>query len=127
MPDLDLNDLLSDTDIAGTQIVITRAKRTVNTSGMTVDAPYTIVTYGSVTPASGTDLQQFPEEQRLLAHILVIVPVMLVALSYTNAPDLVVYNGQNYRVMTVQDYSLFGGGFYVGTCQLTDTALTEAP
>ena len=124
MPNIDVTDLLTDTDIANQTVVITRAlRKTVN--GVTTDAPYVATTYGSITPASGAALQQFPEEQRLLAHIMVIVPVRLIPLSYTNAPDRILYNGQNYRVMTVQDYGEFGSGFYVGTCQLDDTALIQ--
>lgn len=124
MPDLDVTDLLSDQDIAGEEIVITRAKRTV-VNGMTVDAPYTIVTYGSVQPASGQQLQQFPEEQRSIASISVIVPVMLIPLSQTNAPDLVQYDGQNYRVTTANNYGHFGSGYWQATCQLVDTVLSE--
>lgn len=124
MPDLDVTDLLADTDIAGEEIIITRAKRTV-VKGMTVDAPYTIVTYGSIQPASGQQLQQLPEDQRTTASISVIVPVMLIPLSQSNAPDLVQYDGQNYRVVAANSYGHFGQGFWQGTCQLVDTVLAE--
>lgn len=126
MPDLDVTDLLADSDIAGDPILITRARRTVNTSnGMTVDSPYTIATYGSVQPASGQQLRQLPEEQRTEAHISVVVPVMLIPLSTTNAPDLVQHHGQTYRVIIANDWSDFGQGYYQGICQLTDTVLIE--
>lgn len=126
MPDLDVTDLLADPDIAGSSIVITRAKRTVDTSsGRTVDAPYAISTYGSVQPASGAQLRQLPEEQRVEAHISVIVPVMLIPLSRTNAPDLISYHGQTYRVITANDYGDFGQGYWQAVCQLTDTVLVE--
>lgn len=124
MPDLDVNDLLADTDIAGEEIIITRAHRTV-VNGRTEDSLYTVVTYGSVQPASGQQLHQLPEEQRTMATISVIVPIMLIPLSRSNAPDLVQYDGQNYRVVTANNYGHFGNGFWQGTCQLVDTVLVE--
>ena len=125
MPDLDVTDILADSDIAGEQITIIRAKRTVSQYGITVDSPYSIITYGNVQPASGQQLQQFPEEQRTGAFISVTVPVMLIPLSRSNAPDLILHNGQNYRVITVSDYANYGQGYYQATAQLVDTVLIE--
>lgn len=125
MPDLDVTDILGDPDIGGEPISIIRALRNVDIHGITVDAPYQIATYGNVQPASGEQLRQLPEEQRDEATISVFVPVMLIPLSRSNAPDLVVYDNQTYRVMIANNFGHYGQGYWHGICQLTDTVLDE--
>lgn len=126
MPDLDVTDILGDPDIAGDPIIIIRAKRNVDANGLTVDAPYQISTYGNIQPASGQQLRQLPEEQRTEATISAFVPVPLIPLSTSNAPDRILYDGQTYRVVTANPYGHYGAGYWQAICQLTDTVLIES-
>lgn len=121
---LDVDDLLSDIDIAGDQILVTRNTRTVDTGGLTVDAPSVIVTYGNAQPSRGQELNQIPDEQREGAFMTFYTPITLIALSLTTAPDIVTWNNDNYRIVHVMPWGNYGRGFTVGIGQLIGPAVT---
>jgi hypothetical protein len=124
MPDLDVSDLLSDPDIAGEAIDVTRTARTTSNTGRSVDTPTTFTTYGNVQPASARSVQTLPEEMRETAAISVTVPVKLVGLKTSTSPDIITWDGNRYRVVSVMMYGNYGAGYWAATC--TMLGVTEA-
>jgi hypothetical protein len=92
----------------------------VSEQGQTVDAPGYYYASGSVQPSPGRDLLQLPETERAGVFITVVTTFRLFPLTATTAPDQVVWQGKNYRVKHVNDWSEWGGGFVNAICELTD-------
>lgn len=123
---LDVTDLLSDVDIAGDEITVTRNTRTVSTDGMTVDVPSVLTTYGNAQPSTGRQLQQLPEEQRVGAFMTFYVPITLIALSLTTASDIVTWDNDMYRIVHIMPWDNYGQGFSVAIGQLIGPAVTAS-
>ena len=72
-----------------------------------------IPAYGTIHPASASDLMLFPEEYRTqtVIHLHTAVPVSLgkhLDESHYTAPDLILFQGQRFLAFSVRDWSAFG-------------------
>ena len=123
MPLVDVVDLLSDPDVAGEDFQVLRTTRTL-INGRTVDTPSQLSAYGSIAPASGSQLLIIPEAERVGSFISVVTPFILQPLTNTTAPDQVIWNGGTYRVRTVKNWENFGQGFCEATCELVSMTLS---
>lgn len=127
---IDISELLSDPDFADDFTVI-RSTRQVGDDGRTTDSPTYYYTYGVVQPGErlrdGSGLSQMTDLERAGRDIHIVTPFRLLPLTHTTAPDQVVWNGQNYRVLHTADWTNYGQGFVTAKCELIDTALDGPP
>ena len=105
--------------------MVKRRLETVSSSGYsTTSENVTDVVRGVVHPAGKQDLERLPEDQRQAKTIAVITRFALRGSSQQNGqnyqPDLVVWQGNNFVVVDIEDYSQYGPGFIRALCSLTD-------
>lgn len=117
MPLLDVTDVLSDPDFADT-ITITRAVETVDSHGRAQIATQTFANVVAViTAGQGDVLKYFPEMANIQGAILIHTTFLLTSASETSRADTVTWQGRDYQVTGLNDWSTFGIGFImaVGT------------
>jgi galactose-6-phosphate isomerase len=81
--------------------------------------------YGVITPAGNNDLLRLPDEQRMKKSIVVFTSFKLrgackdgVAQAFQ--PDIVVWSGNNFLVLDLEDYSHYGPGYVKAVCVMID-------
>jgi hypothetical protein len=102
----------------------------VGSNGRSAVTPQTINgLYGPIKPADANDLKRYPEMDLTDKTITVTTMFPLRAEAETAGtefkPDLVVWNGNNFIVRHVEDWSNFGPGFVRAICTSID--LVDAP
>lgn len=120
MPLLDVSDILSDPDFAD-DITITRITITIE-RGRTVKHTETIEAIGVVTSDTGDILDRLPDMRRVAGTILVHTTETLVASDGERDTDIICWNGKQYTVTDVNDYSRYGAGFTCAKCEPLRTA-----
>ncbi len=110
MPFLDVTDVLSYPDFQTTFGVI-RTATNVSNLGETVLTPQNYFVSGVVEPASTKELERLPEAERLSGTIRIFTTFRLSDGDETITADVVVWNGRQYTVKTVDDFSEFGRGY----------------
>lgn len=129
MPDLDVTDILSDPDFCET-LTIKRRAQTVGTNGRASTTTTTISPppVGVVQPVSDQPLVRGPDQQNLPRLLEVHTPFRLRSASrsggVTYQPDILVWNGDDYIVNKVQDWSRYGAGWVQADC--SSIASTDA-
>ena len=123
MPLLDVSEILFDPDFMDANIPVIRSVRTM-VNGRTVDTPGQYVMTANIQPSSAADLRRLPEAERIGSFITVVTQFKLQPLTSTNGPDIVVWQGNNFRVKSVNDWSQYGNGFVNAVCELTDMVMT---
>lgn len=121
MATLDVSEILADSDFVD-DFQVVRSQRSVNAQGLTVDTPGVYFTFGNVQPTPDSTLRRLPEAERIGDFMTVVTQFQLRALTSTTAPDQVVWNGRNYRVMVVNDWSNYGRGFVQAVCKSVSMA-----
>jgi len=131
MPDIDVSDLLFDSDIAGESFIVIRRQEIVGDNGVSVltatslplpgDAPIV----GSITPTGDNSLVRQEAYQTQANTILVITPFRLRGPSKDSGgasfqPDVVVWNGNHFVVKTLNEWTSFGAGFVEAECSSID-------
>jgi galactose-6-phosphate isomerase len=117
MPLLDVAEILLDPDFVDS-LVCARNTQTVNDSGIATDTAATIPFYGVVTNNSGDLLLRLAEGSRISGSITVHSQFLLQAGSDGQDADIVTWNGRQYTVTNVGDWSRFGRGFTAANCEL---------
>lgn len=117
MPLLDVTEILSDPDFADT-ITVTRAVETTDGHGRaqtTTQAFPNIVAV--VTAGQGDVLKYFPEMANISGAVLIHTTFRLTSTSETTQADTVTWQGRDYQITDLNDWSTFGAGFImaVGT------------
>ena len=130
MPDIDLTDLLSDPDFAE-QLIVMRRRQVIDpitgiaTAQSNMVAPKPL---GVVIPQADLPIQRGPDQQALPRLIEVHTRFRLRSASTadgrTYLPDFIVWNGDNFYVNRVYDYSKFGRGFVQADCSSQPTIAT---
>ncbi len=115
MPLLDVSDILSDPDFAD-EINITRTVVTVE-HGRAKKDQTTISAVGVVTSDKGDILDRLPDMRRVAGTILVHTPETLIASDGNRDADIIEWNGAQYTVTDVNDYSRYGAGFTCAKCE----------
>ncbi|NTG00106.1 hypothetical protein G6L30_08230 [Agrobacterium rhizogenes] len=117
MPLLDVTEILSDPDFADT-ITVTRSVE----AGFDHGRPQiTMQTFTDiiavVTAGQGDILKYFPEMANIQGAILIHTTFRLTSASDTTQADTVTWQGRDYQVTGLNDWSTFGAGFImaVGT------------
>jgi len=116
MPLLDVNDLLTDPDLADLFDVIRRAE-VVGANGVvtTVDKTFKNVV-GVVTASSPTDLERAEDFETMTRSITVVTSFQLQGAVTGYQPDIIVWRGTRHLVKHIQPYPHFGRGFVEAEC-----------
>jgi len=129
MPMINLTVALTSPMLCDSFSVIRRTE-TVGTNGRSTVATQTFNgLYGPVKPADANDLRRYPDMDVTDKTITVTTAFALRGESETAGsefkPDIVVWNGDNFIVRHVEDWSNFVPGFVRAICTSTD--LVDAP
>jgi hypothetical protein len=130
MADIDVSDLLGDPDFIDTFTVL-RRQETTNNSGESTLAITTYPTppdlpqpYGAVFPTGDNKLVRQQDFTTQSSTITVITQFRLRGSSKSGGsefqPDIVVWNGGNYVVSNVNEYTQYGAGFIEAECTSID-------
>lgn len=117
MPLLDVAEILLDPDFVDS-LVCARMTQTVDDNGVATDAPTTAPFWGVVTNNSGDLLMRMAEGSHVKGSITVHSQFLLQAGSDGLDADVVTWNGRQYTVTNVGDWSRFGIGFTAANCEL---------
>lgn len=117
MPLLDCSEILLDPDFVDS-LVCARMTQVVGNDGIAADTPTTTPFWGVVTNNSGDLLMRMAEGSRINGSITVHSQFNLVAGSDGIDADVVTWNGRQYTVTNVGDWSRFGIGFTAANCEL---------
>jgi galactose-6-phosphate isomerase len=132
MPDLDVTDIILDPDFCETLIVKRREENLVkgrSTLTVTVIDPAPV---GVVLPVDDQPLVRGPDQQNLPRLLEVHTPFRLRGAAKDPGtgkqyqPDIITWNGDDFVVNKVQDYSRFGQGFIQADCSSVDS-IDNAP
>lgn len=118
MPDLDVSDVLSDPDFADSAIVIRTAVSEDPATGRTVEAPTETPILVVVTSDKGQSLRRTPDAAISDGSIVVHSTFRFTEGGNGVDADILRWNGSDWTVVTVDDYSRYGAGFTVATCRL---------
>jgi len=115
MPQIDVTELLTDPDFVGEIIQITRQTR-VNSLGENILTECPIKTVVSVPPANGKEIERLPEAQRVANLMNFYFKGTIIASAPGKYSDILVFRGQRFQVLLVQDWSAWGAGYCAGLC-----------
>lgn len=125
MPDIDVTDLMFDSDVAGEKLerVVRRGSAT-NANGQVVVTSQVITTglVGAIYPVGDNSLMREEAFQSQMNAIEVVTTFRLRGASKDLdtgnefQPDLVFYKGAYYAVRTLNDFSSYGAGFIQAEC-----------
>jgi len=99
---MDMTELLADPDFAE-RFTVTRSQESADDHGRQQASPTTFPVVGVIQPASPEQVESLPEANRSSSTIAVYSPELLTDGSETLAADLVAWEGQDYRVVSVED------------------------
>ena len=109
---IDVSDVINDQDFSGAFTVL-RSQGSWNNGVWNPGTPQQVTLYGAIQPASEKETRVLPEGDQIVAAIKVYCtsPLYTTQVSPTAATsDLVVWNGENYRVLKLLPWQ--GNGYY---------------
>ena len=115
---LDVSDILTDPDFMNTGLICERNVQTVGSNGIATNATTIMAFSGVVTSDNGDLLERNPDGERVKGNMTIHTRFPLDDGSAMNAADIVQWRGRRYTVTVVNDWSHFGRGFIVATCDL---------
>lgn len=115
MSRIDVTDLLTDPDFVD-EIQLVSRRTVVNQFGENILNETTVVTVGSVQPASGKAIARLPEALRVADISSFWFKGVIVASAPGKYSSVLVFKGRRYQVQTVLDWSTWGAGWCEGTC-----------
>ena len=121
MPSLDVTDVLFDPDFADTFSLI-RSQLLISRGGIETDGvPTTVANISAViVPDKSRSLQRLADDQRVTDAIKIFTTYRLTTGNGPEEADRITWNGGNYVIVNVRDYSRFGPGFIEAVADLTD-------
>lgn len=114
---LDVTEVLFDPDFAD-KITGTRVMQTVNGSGLATATTAALSFTGVVTQDDGDVMQRMPDGEMVAGSITIHTVFRLSAGGVNENADIVTWQGRNYTVKQIADYSNFGAGFIAAQCEL---------
>jgi hypothetical protein len=117
MPLLDVAEILLDPDFVDS-LVCARMTQIVSDDGIATDVPTTTPFWGVVTNNTGDLLMRMAEGSHVKGSITVHSQFNLIAGADGIDADIVTWNGRQYTVTNVGDWSRFGIGFTAANCEL---------
>lgn len=118
MPFLDTSDVLCDPDFCDTTLKCTRSVVVTNEQGVGVATTKIFGFSGVVTSDSGDVLKRVPGGEYVVGSILICTRTRLIEAAKGYTADIVSWDGNNYTVATVNNYSTYGVGFVEAICEL---------
>lgn len=118
MPFLDTSDVLCDPDFCDTTLMCARSVVNANEQGVGTAVTRTFGFSGVVTSDSGDVLKRVPAGEYVVGSILICTRTKLIEAAKGYTADIVSWNGNDYTVATVNDYSTYGVGFVEAICEL---------
>lgn len=124
---LDVTDVLLDPDFMDTSLVCNRMTQTIDTHGRAQNVAASTPFYGVVTSDKGDILHRNADGSRIIGSITIHSPFRLIDGAVGIDADEIVWQGNIYTVVNVNDYSHFGQGFVCATCDLKPLSGDSAP
>ncbi len=118
MPLLDVSDVLSDPLFADSAVLIRTAVSVDPATGRTVETPTETPISVVVTSDKGQNLRRTPDAAISDGSIIVHSTFRLAEGGNGVDADILRWNGNEWTVVTTDDYSRYGAGFTVATCRL---------
>lgn len=118
MPLLDVSDVLLDPDFMDSSLACTRQDQTVNDDGLAVNAETVSPFSGVVTNNTGDILLRRAEGERIAGSITIHTKFRLCDGQDGRSADIVTWLGARYTVTNVANWSTYGAGFVMATCDL---------
>lgn len=119
---VDVTELLYDPDFVDPVSIVHRTP-SVNSYGENSLSESTVSTIGSVQPTTGKDLERIPEAIRFKDIRTFWVHGEIKSDGTATYPDLLVWKGQRYEVVSLKDWTNFGLGWTEGFCVREAVAL----
>lgn len=116
---VDVSELLVDPDFA-VALVVTRSTATVGTNGLNAVTTAALNAYGVVT-SNGQPFEQGADAQYAQDTIEIYSQFHFQAEAVGQLPDKVSFGGNTYTVKSVGNWTKWGAGFTVATCELLGT------
>jgi len=117
MPLLDVSDVLLDPLFMDT-MTVTRTVQSIDNHGRAQFTSTVIQITGVVTSDKGDILERIATGSRLKGSITVHTGFVLIASDGDTDADVITWNGRDYTVASVNDYSTYGTGFVSASCDL---------
>lgn len=123
MPEIDVNDILTDDYIAGEGFWVYRRAEVMGTNGRSSLEGAWLPAEGSIFPSGDNSLARQEAFSNQANAVTVVTPFRLQGVARTAAgqnyqPDLVYYEGDFYLVRDLRDWSKYGAGFMEAGCTL---------
>lgn len=123
MAQLDVTEILLDPDFMDTGLVCKRSVQTIGDFGRAVNTVTSTPFAGVVTSDKGDILERIAGGERKKGSITIHTMFRLTAGSGEDSiADVVTWQGRDYTVANVNDYSHFGRGFVAVSCDLLPLA-----
>lgn len=111
MPDIDVNEVLTDPDFAST-FSVRRQAESIGLNGRVVITPTTINDLsGTIVPEEPSDQQRTDDRQTTSRVIKIFTAFRLRALATSKQPDVVIWQGVEYTVKKLKNFTQFGQGY----------------
>jgi hypothetical protein len=118
MPLLDVTDVLLDPMFQDTSLTCTRQAQTIDANGMASNAQTVTRFAGVVTNDTGDQLIRRADGSRIEGSITIHTRFGLIDGKIGFDADLVTWQGRQYTVVNVRDWSTYGRGFVAAQCEL---------
>jgi len=119
---LDVTEVLLDPDFMDTSLSVLRIAQSVGNDGNSVNTPSTSPFAGVITSNTGEILYRLPEGERLADNIMIHTIFRLQDGQSGFTADIINWQGRQWTVSNVNDYSHFGRGFVAALCDLIPVA-----
>lgn len=125
MPDIDVTDVLLDSEVAGEEFTYTRRPETVTPAGRGVRATQVYPAFGSIQPVEDNSMMRTEDFDAAANTIQIVTITRLRGASQDQggnqfAPDIVTWKGNEYVVKTVEDFSQYGAGYILAVATSED-------
>jgi hypothetical protein len=135
MPSIDVSDVIADPDISVSVFTVLRRRETVDNFGDASFQTQQFQASGAVYPSGDNSLirQEAMQTGNNTVTVVTSYPLRLAAkdpaTGYSFQPDIVVWEGENYLVKSINEFRQYGAGFVEAECVSMDlpSPLTGGP
>lgn len=124
MAELDVSDAVLSFDLVDSPFRVLRRSEQIEESSGFADIRYTVFprVIGVVCAADANSLDAGSDESHQEKAISIVTNFPLRGIAPGMQPDIVVWHGDNYKVVKVEDYSAYGPGFIQAVAHSIDAA-----
>jgi len=129
LPEIDVTDVLGDPEIAGEPFIVIRRKVVVGSNGRNIITGTRMNAVGAITPTSDNALVREAAFQAQAKTMMVVTTFQIRGPSKDRTaqgvelqfmPDVIIWRGDSYEPVVVNDFSRYGGGFIQADCMSVD-------